>query len=377
MEWDYRRFLGSRFRLLRHRPLTCALLTLLVLHGLAGCSGSAAPQMRSDGSDHRILGISANPRPVPSPAPQDVANAIALVAGAGARGAVETFTWSTLETSPGVYSLQNLQNHIASSSSQGFTIYVGIQVINTIPKETPTDLLGVAWSDLTMKSRFHALLDAIRPLLTSQVQYLSIGNEVNVYLTSHPTEWAQYQNFYEDALAYVHQTMPGIQVGVTTTFTGASGAAQANVLQLNTMSDVWIFTYYPLGAGFVPKGPQSLGNDFATMLTLAGGRAVVLQEVGYPTSSVLSSSEADQAAFVKNVFQVWQARSQQIPFLSYFALHDFTSDFCASLAQYYGDPNNSAFEAYLCSLGLRHSDGTPKPSWGTLVSAAAAQGFPH
>ena len=349
----------------------------LVLLGLAGCSGSAAPHTTSDGSDHRILGISANPRPVPPPTPQDLASATALVAGTGARGAVATFTWSTLETSPGVYSLQNLQGNIASSSSQAFTIYLGIQVINTIPKETPTDLLGVAWSDPTMKSRFHALLDAIRPLLTSHVQYISIGNEVDVYLASHPTEWAQYQNFYEDAFAYIHQTMPGIQVGVTTTFTGASGAAQANVLQLNTKSDVWTFTYYPLGPGFVPKGPQSPGNDFATMLTLAGGRAVVLQEVGYPTSSVLSSSEADQAAFVSNVFQAWQARSQQIPFLSYFALHDFSADFCALLEQYYNDPSDSAFEAYLCSLGLRHSDGTPKPSWGTLVGAAAAQGFPH
>jgi hypothetical protein len=296
---------------------------------------------------------------------------------AGARGSVANFTWSTLETSPGVYSLASLQNRLTSSSNDGFTVYLGIQVINTVPKETPSDLLSVTWNDPTMKSRFHSLLDAIRPLLTSNVKYLSIGNEVDSYFSSHPTEWTQYENFYDDALAYVHQTMPGIQVGVTTTFNGASGAAKANIAQLNTMSDVWIFTYYPVGPGFVPKGPQSPGNDFATMLTLAGSHPVVLQEVGYPTSSVLSSSEADQATFVTNVFQAWQTRSQQIPFLSYFDLHDFTSDFCASLAQYYNNPNDSAFEAYLCSLGLRHSDGTPKTAWGSLTTAAAAQGFPH
>jgi hypothetical protein len=113
------------------------------------------------------------------------------------------------------------------------------------------------------------------------------------------------------------------------------------------------------------------------MLTLAGSHPVVLQEVGYPTSSVLSSSEADQASFITNVFQVWQTHLQQMPFLNYFLLHDLTSTFCASLAQYYGDPNDAAFEAYVCSLGLRHTDGTPKMGWGSLVSAAASQAFPH
>jgi hypothetical protein len=66
-----------------------------------------------------------------------------------------------------------------------------------------------------------------------------------------------------------------------------------------------------------------------------------------------------------------------MPFLNYFALHDFTPTFCSSLAQYYGDPNDPAFAAYLCTLGLRHDDGTVKPAWQTLVDSAAAQGFPH
>ena len=358
------------------RRARALMVLVILLAALGGCSKSAtSPPTVS--SDHRILGISADPQPVPPPTPQDTINAVNLVISAGARAAVATFKWSALEASPGVYSLQDVKDRISFSSGLGLTIYLGIQVINTVPKETPSDLLGVAWNDPLMKSRFHALLDAIRPLLTSHVQYISIGNEVDVYLTAHPTEWAQYQNFYEDALNYVHQTMPGIQVGVTTTFTGASEAAQSNAAQMNTTSDVWIFTYYPLGPNFVPKGPQSPLNDFATMLTLAGSRPVVLQEIGYPTSPALSSSEADQAAFINNFFQAWQAHFQQMPFVSYFLLHDFTTDFCASLVQYYNSPNNAAFEAYLCSLGLRHTDGTPKTGWGTIVSAASAQGFPH
>lgn len=345
---------------------------LMFLAALTGCSSAGTKVVSTVAPDPRIMAITANPVP-----PQDAISAANFVAGVGARGAVSSFTWSALETSPEAYSLQNLNNNIAFFSLKGFTIYLGIQVINTVPKETPSDLLGVAWSDPNMKSRFHALLDAIHPLLTPQVHYISIGNEVDVYLTNHPLEWASYQNFYEDALSYIHQTMPGIQVGVTATFSGAAGAAQANVVQLNTMSDVWIFTYYPLGPGFVPKGPQSPLNDFTTMLALAGTRQVLLQEVGYPTSSIISSSEGDQAAFVTNVFQTWETHMQQMPFLNYFLLHDLASNTCSSIAQYYNDPNDPTFQAYLCSLGLRNTDDTPKLGWESLVSVASSEGFPH
>jgi len=356
-----------------------ALLAFVLLTSLGACSGgsSASPSTPGSSADQRVLGITANARPVPPPTQQDALDAANLVASVGARGAVLAFAWNELETAPGTFSLSTFQNSVAFSSSRGLAIYVGIQVINTVAKETPSDLLVVAWDDPQMESRFHALVDAMRPTLTSHVRYLSIGNEVDVYLDANPAEWAAYQKFYENAVAYVHQTLPGIQVGVTTTFTGVSGPARANAIQLNNMSDVWIFTYYPLGPGFVPYGPGAPLVDFPTMLALAGNRPVILQEVGYPTSSVLSSSEADQSAYVTNVFQAWRSGSQQIPFLNYFALHDFTPSFCSTLAQFYGDPNDPAFAAYLCSLGLRYDDGTPKAAWQNLVNTAGAQGFPH
>jgi hypothetical protein len=353
--------------------LGAGLLTLVLLGLLGGCTaGTSAPP--SPSVDHRVLGITANARPVPPPNQQDVLNAADLVSNAGARGTVLTFSWSQLETSPGTFNFPDLQNSVSYSSSRGFTVYLGIELINTVAKQTPTDLLGIAWDNPQLESRFHALIDEIRPLITPEVRYLSIGNEVDVYLDAHPAEWAAYQRFYENALAYVHQTMPGIQVGVTMTFTGASGPATTNAIQLNNMSDVWILTYYPLGPGFVPNGPQSPISDFRTMRTLAGTRPIVLQEVGYPTSSILSSSDSEH---VTNVFEAWQSNSDQIPFLNYFALHDFTPSFCSSLAQYYGDPNDPAFAAYLCTLGLRNDDGTPKAAWQTLIDRAAAQGFPH
>jgi hypothetical protein len=112
------------------------------------------------------------------------------------------------------------------------------------------------------------------------------------------------------------------------------------------------------------------------MVTLARGKPLILQEVGYPSSAMLNSSEQKQAEFVANVFTAWQAAGDRIPFLSSFALHDFSPQICEDLAKYYDLPDDENFKAYLCSLGLRRANGTPKLARQSPVDSAAATGFP-
>jgi hypothetical protein len=45
-------------------------------------------------------------------------------------------------------------------------------------------------------------------------------------------------------------------------------------------------------------------------------------------------------------------------------------------AQYYGLPNSAEFKSYLCSIGLRKADGTPKAGWNAFTQAATDTGLP-
>ena len=114
------------------------------------------------------------------------------------------------------------------------------------------------------------------------------------------------------------------------------------------------------------------------MVELAGDRPVVLKEVGYPSSPLLGGSEHDQAQFVSNVFLAWCEEGEDIPFLSYFALHDNSSQLAEERVVYYGlDVDAEKLAALISSLGLRFADGTPKESWQVLVDEAARYGLPH
>jgi hypothetical protein len=295
-----------------------------------------------------------------------------LASSAGVRGDLVTKPWSGLESNENTFTLGELRGNIAFAASRGRTVLLGLQLINTTAKEVPADLAATAFDAPAMRARFRALIDSLAPQIRSSVTYLSIGNEVDVYLAAHPDKLTAYEHFYDDAVAYVHTVAPAVKVGVTVTFDGANGAGREAMAALGSTSDVIIMTYYPLGANFSPRGPESVLTDLPRMVTLAGGKPLVLQEVGYPSADLLASSEAEQAQFITNVFTAWREQEQAIPFLSVFLMHDLTPAICDGLGTYYGLPDNAPFEAFLCSLGLRAANGTPKLAWQAFVRGGTA-----
>ncbi len=313
-----------------------------------------------------------SPRTEPTTTIGDFFGAIDLAYNAGARGAFNSNTWSALEASQGVYKLTDLFNGLEYlGNKRGFVLLEGIQMLNTTAKETPSDLMGVPFDSPKMKARFHALIDRIRPHLNSHVKYISIGNEVDVYLGTHPSEQSSYENFYADAAKYVKAAAPWVKVGVTFTYDGARGDQHALMQKLNRWSDIVLLTYYPLGDNFVVREPDAPLADLPRMVTLAQGRPLILQEVGYPAAARLDSSDEKQATFVRNVYAAWSRVGGAIPFLNFFLEHDIPQQQCDSFSRYYGLPGNQNFGAFLCSLGLRRVDGRPKAGWQAFVDGAA------
>lgn len=358
--------------------------SLVAVAAACGDGASSPPPPVKPG----VLSVSADPRLEPFPTTAQeygtlVDQARKLVHDAGVRGQMTTWTWKELEPTQGTFDankFSDVDTSIAYASKLAMVDYVGIQVINTSALEVPPDLASTPLDDPAMQTRFKALLDRVITPHKGAIKYLSIGNEVDAYLRAHPADWPRYKTFYVAMAAYAKSLDPALQVGVTGTTDGALTLSTALLKDLASTSDVVILTYYPLN--FDAKGtirvrdPNVVSADLAALLAFAGSRPLVLQEVGYPAAPSLASSEEKQAAFVSNVFAAWKANPGRIPFLNFFLLHDLTSKICSDLASYYGVSGSQDFYDFLCTLGLRKVDGTPRPAWNAFVTEAAGAGLP-
>lgn len=319
------------------------------------------------------------------PPPVDTADLIqrleqvnALVQTAGVNGQVLTYTWSDLEPTVGNYDMTLVNQFIDGmtyAESQGYQQMFGMQIINTVAREVPAELQSTAWDDPTMVSALEDMLDVLLPHMDSSVNFLSIGNEVDVYFfNGREAELTAYKTLVDGAKDYVQNQNSDIKVGITVTAEGWFGSNIQSILDLTENNDAMIATYYPLNSNFTVKPANSPLADFPTLLAYRDNRPLVMQEVGYPSSTVINSSQAQQAEFFRNVFDAWIAADGGIELLNLFLLHDFSTDLVDTFVAYYGvnDPN---FRAYLDSLGLRNSDNTDKAAWPVVIEEAAEAGF--
>lgn len=363
------------------------LLSMALL--IAPCDGmcTAPPPIASSPTpapSSPVLSISAMPRldPFPTAATQYAGLAVQafdLAYSAGARGQMSTWTWKALEPVAGKHdakSLADLDAAIVNAERHGMVQYIGIQLINTTVLEVPAGLERLPFDDVTMQIRFKALLDRVVTPNRGRIRYLSIGNEVDAYLRTHPADWPRYKAFFARMAAYARSLDPALQVGVTGTADGALSQSTAELRDLDAAADVVILTYYPLGFSTQGKvtvrDPAVVAGDFAAMLAFAAAKPLVLQEVGYPAAASTGSSPARQARFFSNVFAAWRENSGRMPFVNLFLLHDFTSRMCTDFARYYGASGSANFSDFLCTLGLREANGTPRPAWQTVVDEATA-----
>jgi hypothetical protein len=283
--------------------------------------------------------------------------------------------WSKLEPTAGTYRVQEEMGGALHAIELGYTPYIGATVIDTTNLARPDDLKRTKWNDPLLLQRYEALLDTLATKFPRTVPYFVIGNEVDVYLDKHRDELAGFQQFLLAAMHAVRQRFPQAQIGVSVTYEGYLSDRKDIISLMIAASDTAFFTFYPqVAMKFFP--PDETPAQLDILISAAQNKPVLLQEVGYPSGSK-TSSEAIQAEFFRVIIPAIQAR-QQIKLASLFALHDFEPKLCDMLAGYYGVsgimslmPWVTEFKAFLCTLGLKTSDGQPKQAWNVVMESLA------
>ncbi len=306
--------------------------------------------------------------------PQDLVDAIVKVKSIPALISVNVTGWRDLEPEKEKYDTERRLGGYEYGVKQGLIPYFGVSLINTVKRDMPDDLVGLKWEDPILLERFSKLVAEVKSKLPENLSYFIIGNEVDIYFQKHPEEVASYLAFYEKAKAVVKQHFPSARVGITATMEGLIKAERKEtVLKVLKASDAAFFTFYPV-FNMQPGQMGETAKYLDIMITAAEGKDVILQEVGFPSSATVGSSNALQAEFFSNIIPAINVRPQ-IKMASIFVLHDLEPPLCSILTNYYGvgteNNANTYFQDFLCSLGVHDMNGKPKPAWGVIATELA------
>ena len=330
---------------------------------------SPPPSPRTPRPGSPLIGLSANTFANEPFNPTTVMARFKQSLDAGVTFVYSSPKWNELEPKPGKYDFDDLDFDIAKCDKFDLPLVVNLRIVDTNQRSMPDDLKGLPFSDRRLEERLLALIDALGPRLRTRGLSFLLGNEINPYFASHPGEVTDYAALFRAATSRLKQHAPRAQVSATLTFDGLA-AANSTLKPILDHADFLSLTYYPLTPDFTLRDIGDVDGDFARMLAAAGRKPILLQEVGCPSSSLNRSSEQKQAALFAKVFDSLEAHPGRFLAVNFFLMSDLPDSLVATFAQYYGLPNVDRFKAFLKSLGMFDSQGTPKASWGTFRQRA-------
>lgn len=211
-----------------------------------------------------------------------------------------------------------------------------------------------------------------------QPRYLGLASEINTYADAHPDDFPNYLSLYHEVYTLVKAESPETQLFVSfqwedlnnlfpTTAEGRAAYA-TNWDQVEAFEpelDVWVISSYPFFA--FPSGADIPG-DYYSPLPARTTKPLAVAEGGYTSRPVgpLPGAPQDQVDYLNAIHT---QLGERLAFWVYLLLDDFNPDsYAQAMSQQGQDAGDIETLGFFASVGLRESDGTPKPALETWDS---------
>jgi hypothetical protein len=336
----------------------------------AGGSGDAG-----DASDSPVI-VSITPSPAGdgSPTIGEVIDARLKVLAAGARGVVVRRSFRELDAA----ALAALAQEGAFYGKHGIRVTFTLALVDRAEDTRPSYLTDLPWDSVEVRDEVNQAIEGSIDALGPVLGHLVIGRDVDVYLAGHPEERAAFEVFAEDALEHARAhpgAPPDLRVGVGFSFLAAT-APDPSFAPLLEASDMAVLSYLP-GLGEEEVGlTHTIVADADAMVASAGKRRILLEALGYPSSSVVGGSVLKQKLFLETFFGALGPRRASFAFVNVEMLGDLGPVRCGERAAAQGEPADGPYAAYICSLGLVTVSAEDKPAWTSFLQGAAAFASP-
>jgi len=287
-----------------------------------------------------------------------------------------------LEPKPGQYvwtgtTNDEFQAHLKEVKGWGYKVSITFTNVHMDQKHLPDYLKGRRFNDPYFLERWQKYLEGFLSRYGDYIDYLNIGNEVNNYFGKHYDEWADYLEFFRRAENVIHHLKPKIKVGIVL----VESRRESFWKQVEPYCDYLAITYYTPCSAF-GKSPTAealdrnhykyFGRTIDEAVRVAGGKEILITEIGCATHPDIDSSPQLQVQFIKALFQWLDGKEDNILGMSWLSPKDWPYEATKQALQGYLDAaalQHEPFMQYLTSLGLKYEDGREKPGYAVFKDA--------
>ncbi|MFQ5892621.1 MAG: hypothetical protein ACE5HW_07495, partial [Candidatus Methanofastidiosia archaeon] len=282
--------------------------------------------------------------------------------------------WGYIELKKDVYDWKISDFVIDNFHKKDFEIVVVIPIIfSTVIDDLPQDLEFRNFADPLFVSRFENFLNVFLKRYVGKIHYLVIGNEVDIYFAEHRDELKDFREFLLEIFDFLKGNYSEIKIGTEFAYHSVLQKNLEYVVRELNIGDLTFFTLYISDEEFDFSGDiENVEKYFRGMMKISDGKKIAIVETSQSSSEILSSSEEKQALYVKEIFRILKENKNRIEFLMWLTLHDGKPEDCRKSAEFFvrdhpefleNVKGMARFKEFMCFLGLRNSDGSPKLAW--------------
>lgn len=301
---------------------------------------------------NRVLAIDVNTNDS-----NDYNSAIVKAQEAGMQDIGLHFSWNVLETEPNQYQIDIFDIINFYYPSVGVNLHLTIAPIHHAMNLLPADLKDLPFDHPEVIARYKKLLDVLFARIPDvNLKTLVVGSEIDAHMGIDPIKWAQYENFYQQVSDYARSIRSELKIATEFTFMqGFYGAARPFLISINAHSDVIGISYYPKDIEGMVLDPEVVPYHVKAMVEAFPVKDLYFYQLGFPSSSLLQSSEPIQAEFIRKTFQAWDLYADQVKLVDFTFLHNLSDQEIDVITDEF-DIDSVLFTEFLNSLGLLKYD---------------------
>lgn len=285
----------------------------------------------------------------------------------GSKSIVVSAPWSELEPSRGVYNLTRIDKELQLAAKYNLSTVFTLRIPQTVAPALPGYLAGLPLDNSEVLTRLDALLTRLLPLLNSSVKWVNVGYEVDAYLNLNPSGGAAFQTLYNAARAKVKAAKPALSVGIVFNF-DTTRSKDLAYRALQSSADHVAFTYYALTGEFQQRDATSPTFDIPLMVSYAGGKPMLLLELGYSSGW---AGQSVQSQFFTNAYAALRKAGGSVPMFVVWSYRDVPASLLPMMQTIFGTTNTS-FNNFITTTGLVDSNDVGKLALATVRTETAA-----